>query len=318
METHTSRRSQRTRDRQHSPGTYRNTLIAPTRPWQRPERWDTAALTTTAFRPLPALPRRRRRRRTNRSCYPPLSQKPQCLYRVPLRSGACLPPSPSGLPPPPPPRPRRAALPSLPGGGEAGGGRATCRFGRRLLLLLPREVGAHEGPSVLLSGELLEAGGGELVHLLLTLRPATQWGGGEAGPVPARRRLPAPPRPRPLPGAVDARPPALAHRVEHAVALGDKTGVTEHRHEPPQHGAAPPPSAHPVPPPASPHPPRPPHPAAAAAAAGPPSSCACAAAGAVREAEGARGLRYGPRERPKLLEKRRVWGFCFSPIMVAF
>lgn len=75
------------------------------------------------------------------------------------------------------PLPRRTALPSPPARAEARWearrGRATCRFG----LLLPREAGAHEGPGVPLSGELLEAGGGELVHLLLTLRPATQGAG---------------------------------------------------------------------------------------------------------------------------------------------
>lgn len=62
------------------------------------------------------------------------------------------------------PRPRFAPSPSP--------GRATCGLG--LLLLRPREAAAHEAPGVLLAGELLEAGGGELVHLLLALRPETQ------------------------------------------------------------------------------------------------------------------------------------------------
>lgn len=102
---------------------------------------------------------------------PTFSQKPHCRHRRHAEPGRAVPAAQRSLP-----RPalaRRAALPSRPGGGEARGRRATCRLG----LLRPRKVGAHEGPGVLLGGELLEASGRELVHLLLTLRPATQGAG---------------------------------------------------------------------------------------------------------------------------------------------
>lgn len=115
-------------------------------------------------------------------------------------------------------------------------GRATCRLG----LLRPREAGAHEAPGVLLGGELLETGGGELVHLLLALRPAKE----RAAVRPGRAGSPLHRGPC-SPGAVDAGPPALAHRVEHGAAPGDKAGVAERGHEPAQHRAAPPPSAPP-------------------------------------------------------------------------
>lgn len=128
-------------------------------------------------------------------------------------------------------------------------GHATCGHG----LLPTRRSGAHEGPSFLLGGELLEAGGREPVHLLLAFRPATQRAGSEAGPVRFPEHLRQRNSARALPGAVDTRLPALAHRVEHTAALGDKTGVAEERDEPPQHSAAPPPSA-PPPRPAAPAP----------------------------------------------------------------
>lgn len=158
----------------------------------------------------------------------------------------------------------------------------TCRLG--LLLLRPRQAGAHEGPRVLLGGELLEASGGELVHLLLALRPATQRAavrpGGAGSPL---HHGPC------SPGAVDAGPPALAHRVEHGAVPGDKAGVAEHGHEPTHHRAARPPSA---------PPPRPTPTAAPLRLRG-------------RRARGSARASYGPPERPNN-RKSRSAGFCMA------
>lgn len=164
-------------------------------------------------------------------------------------------------------------------------GRATCRLG--LLLLRPREAGAHEGPGVLLGGELLEASGGELVHLLLALRPAKD----RVAVRPGRPDFPLHDGPC-SPGAEDAGPPALAHRVEHGASSGDKARVAEHGHEPAQHRAAPPPSAPPAPPRLR-----------------------------GRRAHGGAGASYGLPERPKyqkIPQRRVLFGLAFFAWLVLF
>lgn len=105
---------------------------------------------------------------------PAFRQQPQRR----LSRRAC--PEPPAGPPPSSP----SSLPAV--------GRATCRLGLLLRLLRTRQAGAHEGPGVLLGGELLEAGGGELVHLLLALRPATQRAAVRPGGLPAPPALRGP------------------------------------------------------------------------------------------------------------------------------
>lgn len=138
---------------------------------------------------------------------------------------------------PPHPTPRTAPPQPAPAGTWRGGQKWLSRT-------------AHEGPSVLLPGELLEAGGRVLIHLLAALPPATQrrqgggerreWGGGGRGRGKGGARGPGSPR------AVDTRAPARAHRVEHpvvaATSSGDETRTDERRDQPPQHreGAVPP------------------------------------------------------------------------------
>lgn len=126
----------------------------------------------------PARRRIRRRRNRSRSVYTGAMQQPAGMCRC-----AARPPSDPAFPGNRPPVP--------PGQREGRAGRATCGFGL-LRLPLPRQAGAHEGPGVLLDGELLKAGGGEPVHLLLALRPATQRAGVRPSrPAAAPRAAPA-------------------------------------------------------------------------------------------------------------------------------